>query len=102
MAGLVAMDEETVRQAAIDTVNARLEVQGNLGSLKALCDDLAAGWTGAGATAFQNVMMEWDVAADKLLDALEDIANQLDSSAAATAEEDAATNSDFSAFDGQL
>ncbi|MFC3491781.1 WXG100 family type VII secretion target [Glycomyces rhizosphaerae] len=101
MAG-VAMDTETVAQAATDTVNAKLEVDGNLASLKALCDDLAAGWTGQGATAFANVMQAWDAEAAKLLDALQDIADSLDSSAAQQAEQDAASQSDFSAYDGEL
>ncbi|GAB3236725.1 hypothetical protein GCM10027447_35320 [Glycomyces halotolerans] len=101
MAG-VAMDEETVRQAAIDTVNAKLSVDGNLDTLKALCDDLAASWTGSGAAAFQRVMEQWDVNAAKLLDALQDIADQLDSSAAATAEQDAESSADFGAYDGEL
>ncbi|GAB3645215.1 WXG100 family type VII secretion target [Glycomyces tarimensis] len=102
MSGLIAMDEETVRQAAIDTVNAKLSVDGNLDSLKALCDDLAAAWTGQGAGAFQRVMEAWDIQAAKLLDALQDIADQLDSSAAATAEQDAESGADFSPFEGEL
>jgi WXG100 family type VII secretion target len=98
----VAMDPETVAQAATDTVNAKLSVDGNLDRLKALCDELAASWTGQGATAFNQVMMQWDAEAAKLLDALQDIADSLDSSAAAQAEMDAESNSEFSAFDGEL
>lgn len=101
MAG-VAMDTETVAQGATDTVNAKLSVDGNLDRLKALCDELAAGWTGQGAVAFQNVMLQWDAEAAKLLDALQDIADQLDSSAASQAEQDAESNSEFSTFDGEL
>lgn len=102
MSGNVAMDEETVRQAAIDTVNAKLSVDGNLGTLKNLCSDLAASWTGQGAGAFQRVMEQWDVQAAKLTEALQEIADLLDSSAAATAEQDADSSSDFAAFDGEL
>lgn len=102
MAGSVAMDEETVHQAAIDTLNAKESVDGNLDSLKNLCSDLAASWTGQGAGAFQRVMENWDVQAAKLLDALQDIADQLDSSAQATADQDEASGSDFSAFEGEL
>lgn len=98
----VAMDAETVAQAAMDTVNAKLTVDGNLDSLKAVCDDLAASWTGQGAGAFQRVMEQWDIQAAKLQDALQDIADQLDSSAAATAEQDYESSSDFSAYDGEL
>ncbi len=101
MAG-VAMDTETVAQAAGDTINAKLSVDGNLDRLKALCDELAAGWTGAGAGAFQNTMLQWDAEAAKLLDALQDIADSLDSSAAAQAEQDAESQSDFSGFEGEL
>lgn len=101
MAG-VAMDTETVAQAATDTVNAKLSVDGNLDRLKALCDELAASWTGQGAAAFNQVMQAWDTEAAKLLDALQDIADSLDSSAAQQAEQDAESHSDFSAFDGEL
>ncbi|GAA2169705.1 hypothetical protein GCM10010403_50810 [Glycomyces rutgersensis] len=101
MAG-VAMDTDTVAQAATDTVNAKLSVDGNLDRLKALCDELASSWTGAGATAFNQVMVQWDTEAAKLLDALQDIADSLDSSAAQQAEQDAESQSDFSAFDGEL
>jgi WXG100 family type VII secretion target len=96
------MDPETVAQAATDTVNAKLSVDGNLDRLKALCDELAASWTGAGATAFANVMSQWDTEAAKLLDALQDIADSLDSSAAAQAEEDQNSGSEFSAFENDL
>lgn len=98
----VEMDTETVAQAAGDVINAKLSVDENLARLKGVCDELAAAWTGQGATAFNQVMMTWDAEAAKLLDALQDIADALDSSAAQQAEEDAASNSEFSAFDGQL
>ena len=101
MAG-VAMDTETVAQAATDTVNAKLSVDGNLDRLKALCDELAASWSGQGAAAFAQVMTAWDTEAAKLLDALQDIADSLDSSAAQQAEMDAESNSEFAAFDGEL
>jgi WXG100 family type VII secretion target len=102
MAGNIAMDEETVRQAAIDTTNTRLSVDENLRGLKNLCDDLAAQWTGAGGTAMQNVMMEWDIQAAKLLDALSEIADMLDQSAAASAEADAEGAADFNPYAGEL
>lgn len=101
MAGVV-MDTETVAQAATNTINAKLSVDDNLEKLKAVCDELAAAWTGQGATAFNQVMTTWDAEAAKLLDALQDIADALDSSAAQQAEEDAASGSEFSAFDGEL
>jgi WXG100 family type VII secretion target len=101
MAG-VAMDTETVAQAATDTVNTKLEVDGELDALKALCDNLAASWSGQGAAAFANVMQAWDVEAAKLLDALQDIADSLDSSAAQQADQDAQSSSDFSNFDSEL
>lgn len=101
MAG-VAMDTETVAQAATDTVNAKLSVDRNLDRLKALCDELASSWTGQGAAAFNQVMQAWDIEAAKLLDALQDIADSLDSSAAQQAEMDQESSSDFGAFDGEL
>lgn len=101
MAG-VEMDTETVAQAATDTVNAKLEVDGELDALKALCDELASSWQGQGAAAFAQVMATWDTEAAKLLDALQDIADSLDSSAAAQAEQDAESSSDFGAFDAEL
>ncbi|WP_051703873.1 WXG100 family type VII secretion target [Glycomyces sp. NRRL B-16210] len=96
------MDTETVAQAATDTVNAKLSVDGNLARLKALCDELASSWTGQGAQAFTNVMLQWDNEANKLLEALQTIADNLDSSAAQQAEMDAESNSEFAAFDGEL
>ncbi|MEU6858319.1 WXG100 family type VII secretion target [Glycomyces sp. NPDC046736] len=96
------MDTETVATAATQTVNAKLSVDANLDRLKALCDELAGAWTGSGATAFANVMLQWDTEAAKLLDALQDIADALDSSAAAQAEMDAESGSEFSSFEGEL
>lgn len=101
MAG-VAMDADTVAQAATDCINAKLSVDANLDRLKALCDELAASWTGQGATAFANIMLQWDAEAAKLLDALQDIADSLDSSAAAQTEMDAESSSEFSNYDGEL
>ena len=100
--GSVAMDPETVAKAAADTVAAKLDVDGELDALKSLCDELAAAWTGGGATAFQNVMLQWDAEAAKLQDALQDIADSLDSSAAAQAEEDLNSSSEFAGFEGEL
>jgi WXG100 family type VII secretion target len=102
MAGTIEMTPEEVAQAAVDTTNAKLEVDSTLDRLKALCDDLAAGWSGRGAAAFQNTMLAWDDQAAKLLDALEDIATQLDASSAAQAEQDAAADSSFAGFEGEL
>jgi WXG100 family type VII secretion target len=102
MPDAVAMTAETVEQAAIDTMNAKLEVDGNLQSLKGLCDNLAASWGGAGAAAFQEVMLVWDQEASDLLEALQNIADMLDASAAATVEQDLDSQNDFASFDAEL
>lgn len=93
---MVQMTTETVQQAAVDTLNARQEVDGTLAGLKSLCDMLADAWKGAGAVAFQGVMEQWDKEAQDLLDALENIANMLDASAVATDDQDNESASDFS------
>jgi len=99
---MVAMDAATMAQAARDTFAAKQDVDGNLDTLKALCDDLAASWTGRGATAFANVMLAWDAEAAKLLDALQDIGENLDKSGVAQSEMDDESGSELSAFDGEL
>jgi WXG100 family type VII secretion target len=96
------MDPATMAQAAQDTARAKQSVDSNLDSLKAVVDDLAAGWTGQGATAFNNVMLAWDAEAAKLLDALQDIADNLDKSGAAQAEMDDESYAEISAYDGEL
>ena len=92
---MVQMTTETVQQAAVDTLNTRQDVQGTLSGLKSLCDMLASAWTGAGAVAFQEVMLQWDQESNELLDALETIAEMLDSSAVATDEQDQESGGDF-------
>lgn len=99
---MAAMDPETMARAAQDTARAKQSVDNNLVSLKGVCDDLAAGWTGRGATAFNNVMTTWDAEAAKLLDALQDIADNLDKSGTAQAEMDDESYSDISMYDGEL
>ncbi|MEU6249164.1 WXG100 family type VII secretion target [Glycomyces sp. NPDC047010] len=93
------MTEDTVRDAAVETLNARQDVDGTLASLKSLCDSLAASWQGAGAASFQEVMIVWDKEATDLLEALENIANMLDNSATATADQDQTSSQ---GFDGLL
>ena len=92
---MVAMTAETVHQAAVDTLNAKQDVDGTLAGLRSLVDMLASAWEGQAAVAFQEIMTTWDKESADLQDALENIATMLDSSATATEDQDAESQSDF-------
>ncbi|MCD0445484.1 WXG100 family type VII secretion target [Glycomyces sp. A-F 0318] len=89
------MTADTVHQAAVDTLNAKNDVDGTLAGLKSLVETLADAWKGQGAVAFQNVMEQWNKESADLLEALQNIADMLDTSATATTEQDEESGSDF-------
>lgn len=96
------LDADTAHQAATDTLNTRESVDGNLSTLRNLMEDLAAAWTGAAGTSLQNTMVTWDQKAALLLDALSDIAENLDASATASTEQDADDASALGAYGNEL
>ncbi|WP_157930733.1 WXG100 family type VII secretion target [Glycomyces xiaoerkulensis] len=95
MAGTVAMTPETVAQAATDTINAKWNVDGTLQDLRTVVDEVRASWSGAAAQKFEAVMEDWNKEATDLCTTLEEIAEQLDQSAAQTAEQDMEASSDI-------
>jgi WXG100 family type VII secretion target len=92
---MVAMTSETVHQAAVDSLTAKQDVDSILQGLRSLVDALIDTWKGQGSTAFTGVMEVWDTESKDLMDALENIANMLDSSATAATETDEGDASNF-------
>jgi WXG100 family type VII secretion target len=92
---MVAMTADTVHEAATNTLNTKQDVDATLAGLRSLVEMLASAWSGQAAVAFQEVMTTWDKESADLQDALENIANMLDSSATATTEQDEEGHSDF-------
>ncbi|MBV7294691.1 WXG100 family type VII secretion target [Corynebacterium sp. TAE3-ERU12] len=60
---------------AVDGVNA--EVQGELNRLRGTVDGLAGQWQGQAKTAFDDLMVRWDMAAQQLSGALGDISETI-------------------------
>ena len=97
--GGIAMDAATVRKAANDVRSTRGNVDGELSAIRGVCDELAAGWTGQAGTSFQNAMQHWDRNADKLLQALDEIADMLDGGANEQEAQDEEQAGEFNKFD---
>lgn len=80
MAEQIELDAATLHKAASDVRSTRGEVNGDLGRLWNAVDDLAIAWVGEASTKFQDLMRRWNEDVDKLLTAMDDIADMLDKS----------------------
>jgi WXG100 family type VII secretion target len=80
MAEQIEVDAATLHQAAGDVRSTRSEVDGDLGRLWNTVDDLAMAWKGEASAGFQQLMNRWNEDVDKLLKAMDDIADLLDKS----------------------
>jgi WXG100 family type VII secretion target len=72
------VDHATLHTAASDVRTTRSEVDGELRRLGNTVQELGAAWQGQAASGFQQLMERWNQDTDKLLKALEDIADLLD------------------------
>lgn len=87
MSGYVASAEELAALAKrIIQVNS--ETQGTLRSVQSTVDGVKATWTGQASTAFSALMERFHADAQKLSQALEGIAEQIDSSSATYARQE--------------
>lgn len=77
----IEVDQATLRAAAGDVRSTRADVDGDLRRLQGLVQQMASAWRGQAGTGFQNLMLRWREDTDKLLVALDGIADLLDSSA---------------------
>ncbi|WP_025272710.1 WXG100 family type VII secretion target [Haloglycomyces albus] len=98
----VGMDEETVHQAAQDTFNTKQTVEGNLGTIKGVVDNVLGSWEGEAAKTFEELMEVWDEEAKDLLEQLETIGQLLDESAYNAAEADAAGQEGLNEYASEL
>ncbi|MCP2260205.1 WXG100 family type VII secretion target [Streptoalloteichus tenebrarius] len=80
MAGSYTTDSETMRQAGVDVLNTNSDIQGSLSSLRGQIEPLAAAWKGDAAAAFHKLIERWQHDADKLNNALSDIADMMGAS----------------------
>jgi WXG100 family type VII secretion target len=74
------MDFTTLHQAASDVRSVKSEVDGQLKSLDSIVQEMAGQWRGAAATAFQGLAQQWQADTQKLLQAMQGIADLLDKS----------------------
>lgn len=74
----------TLHQAANDTRSTRTEVDGDLRKLWGVVDNLAMAWKGSASTGFQQLMERWNEDTEKLLKAMDDIADMLDQTGTST------------------
>ena len=74
------VDQATLHTAASDVRSTRTEVDGELKKLWGVVDDLAIAWKGQASTGFQQLMSNWNISTDKLLVAMDGIADLLDKS----------------------
>ena len=70
----------SLHTAASDVRSTRSDVDGELKKLWNVVDDLAMAWKGGASTGFQNVMLRWNDDTNKLLTAMDNIADLLDKS----------------------
>ncbi|MEV4757077.1 WXG100 family type VII secretion target [Micromonospora sp. NPDC049559] len=78
MAEQFEVDAATLHSAASDVRSTRSDVDGDLGRLWNVVDDLAMAWKGDASTGFQQLMQRWNEDVTKLLTAMDDIADLLD------------------------
>ena len=74
------VDHATLHNAAKDVRSTRGEVDGELKKLWNVVDDLAVAWQGQASSGFQQLMQRWNEDTNKLLAAMDDIADLLDKS----------------------
>jgi WXG100 family type VII secretion target len=74
------MDFATLHQAASDVRSVKSEVDGELRKLDGQVSEMGGAWKGAAATAFQQLHQQWSQDTNKLLQALQGIADLLDKS----------------------
>ena len=78
MAGSTEIDAATLHAAANDCRSAQESVTGEAGKVRNAKETVAARWRGSASTTFQNVIDNWLVDANKLLEALNGISDLLD------------------------
>jgi WXG100 family type VII secretion target len=78
MTGQFEVEHATLHTAANDVRTTRSEVDGELKKLWGVVDDLAVAWQGQASTGFQSLMSRWNEDVQKLLQAMDNIADLLD------------------------
>ncbi len=78
MTGQFEVEHATLHTAASDVRSTRSEVDGELKKLWGVVDDLAIAWKGSASAGFQNLMSRWNEDVQKLLQAMDNIADLLD------------------------
>ena len=79
MAGSYTTDAAVMQKAAQQVQQVSEEINGELRSLLANLEPVASAWKGGAASAFQQLMQRWNEDASKLTQALQGIAELLDS-----------------------
>ncbi|GLZ81818.1 ESAT-6-like protein [Actinorhabdospora filicis] len=75
----IIADVATIQKASQDVLTTKDNIDGQLSALRSLIAELASGWQGQAAGAFNRVMETYNGEAKTLMDALEAISEQLKS-----------------------
>jgi WXG100 family type VII secretion target len=81
MSNVSNVDFTTLYQAAKDVRAVKEEIVGEVRSFDGTVAQMLGGWRGSAATAFQSLATQWEQDIQKVLTALEGIADALDKSA---------------------
>ena len=96
------VDYATLHKAATDVRSTRQEVEGDLRRLSSLAEELGSQWRGQAATGFHGLMTRFNEDAQKLQQALGDIADLLDKEANAHQHTDEEQHQMINKFSGVL
>lgn len=91
-----------LRQAAKEMEDGNVQLMNELKSFMTACDAVEGAWSGAAATAFQNLSRKFADDATQLNKALEQIAQQVTGSAQAYEQQEEQSNSAISAITATL
>lgn len=96
------VDAATLHAASNDVSAAHAEMKSQLASMYAAVQRTEAGWRGASATSFRNVVNRWQTSSDKLLTAMENIGEMLRESGTQAQVLDEEEQATMNKFDGAL
>ncbi len=94
----IAVDAASLHAAAKDVRGVRGEIHGELGKLRGAVEELSGAWAGDASNSFQSLMQRWHQDGQKLLDALDGIADILDKSGTSHAATDQAQHDMMAKF----
>ncbi|MGH3439355.1 MAG: WXG100 family type VII secretion target [Sciscionella sp.] len=102
MAGEVSKQEGSLQRGAQMVSAARSDLDQQLASMRGKLSGIGAQWRGAGSSAFQQVMVRWDEDARKIISALNEFEQNLQTSERTYDAGDQAQQASFNKLGGRL